>query len=143
MRYDTKHLIVKNILFTHTHTQSNANTPFSNANTPVFYGDPLAPLVLLGVDGRHEPLCDKTILYLVQLGLAALREGQELPASRSLALDMLAQIWANFPDRLSQLQLHTYTAGGSSTGDGAEEVRNYSSYYKTTLHLGAGSVVNE
>jgi len=32
------------------------------------------PLFAAGGDGRHAPLCDRTILYLVQLGLAALRE---------------------------------------------------------------------
>jgi hypothetical protein len=41
---------------------------------------------------RREAPCDETILYLVQIGLAALREGQEHPSTRSLALDLLAQV---------------------------------------------------
>lgn len=50
------------------------------------------PLIHAANVARRETPCDRTILYLVQVGLAALCEGQELPSTRSLALDLLAQV---------------------------------------------------
>ena len=73
---------------------------------------------------REEPACDKTLLYLVQLGLAALREGSEVASTRSLALELLAQLWSLYPEDLEALPMaaprQPFEAAGTE-GEGEAE----------------------